>query len=439
MKYYDKYKIFSMIKIIYYLHLIYTYIYHYIRDIYYVKKKNNGIIKFVYNSTNTYNNKDKDIDNLDNLVELKAIKKKFFELYKINQKFTYIIHNNKKYRFVVILDDNKKINIIKDKLLKIPINNNIHMFGKDYYLHSVYNIRYIAMNRRYFYKTDIKQAYSSINLDLLFKILKTFIDNYITSDDYNYIKQLLYGYYKLDDQLINLNILYQGLNISPILFSIYFNEIVNKYKSMVKNNDIYTYSDDILLFSNDLDKLKHNIEILKKVVNTYNLKLNITKTQHIDIKKDSLIFLNRIIISHNNRNESLLISEYYKKKIQNVPSCLLFFNYRNYALLIYKKKSKKSKLKNIQPINKEYLQYYIPKSCKEYIKYIIYIYTIYMTKNKNNYIYSNFIIYNKKKNVNNYIDYIEKICINISDIKTNEYTTDNLRRIHFNKNDNAFI
>lgn len=379
---------------------IFYYIYTYIHNIIYNKKINGDII-FCYN-TPEYTECDK----------LKPSRKKilcdkFIKLYNKNKKFTYIEHANIKYRFLVSLNDDTEIINLQNTLLKIPIHNNINIFGKNHYLHSVYDIRYITSHNRYFYKTDLTQAYATLNIDILFKILNRHLNIF----DYTYIKQILYGYYKLDNYVVNLNMLYQGLGISPILFSIYINEIITDYINKVSDNNIYTYSDDILLFSNDYNKLRKQVQVFKAIIKSHNLKLNYKKTTYIDIENDSLIFLNRIIISHYNDIEIPLLQQYENKK--NKPAYLMFFNFEKFIEKTIKKTKQCHKTIRKNNIDN------ICASYNGYIKYIMYIYETYKLKNTNKFIYTNYII-NTNMILDKFIDNLKH------DFKKTYYISENI-------------
>ena len=85
----------------------------------------------------------------------------------------------------------------------------------------------------------------------------------------------------------------QGECLSPILFSMYLNDIENEFIlkgaigidiGMLKLF-LLLYADDIIIFAEDKDNLQHSLNILEQYCSTWKLKVNTNKTKVMVFRK----------------------------------------------------------------------------------------------------------------------------------------------------------
>lgn len=134
------------------------------------------------------------------------------------------------------------------------------------------------INNMYVYKVDISNYFNSINIDILLDILVNILSD--DKDLYNLIKNILTNKYVIFKE----NIIEEdkgimcGVPISSFLANVYLIEI-DKY--FEENNIMYyRYADDIIIFSNTIDKLNEYISVLKKYLEKYKLTINKDKENY---------------------------------------------------------------------------------------------------------------------------------------------------------------
>ena len=133
---------------------------------------------------------------------------------------------------------------------------------------------------------DIKKAFDSVNLDKLIQIVNELFKN---NADNIIINSFIKIYQKLTLIINNTEInpnrgLPQGSALSPILFSLYINNILNKLN---EKNEIHlqAYADDIIIQGKDLQKIQEYYNKAKEMV------------KELDFKMEFLqIILNQLIL-----------------------------------------------------------------------------------------------------------------------------------------------
>ena len=125
------------------------------------------------------------------------------------------------------------------------------------------------------YKIDISNYFNSINIDLLLPMLKkVFVD-----DDklFNFVKNILTADKSFDGN----NIFFEkrgamaGTPLSTFLANIYLSDLDKYFED---NNIIYArYSDDIIVFAEDINKLEEHKTHIYQTLNSKSLKINSDK------------------------------------------------------------------------------------------------------------------------------------------------------------------
>ena len=125
---------------------------------------------------------------------------------------------------------------------------------------------------------DIKKSYDSVNLDKLIQIVNKLFKN---KADNIIINSFIKIYQKLTLIINNTEInpnrgLPQGSALSPILFSLYINNILNKLN---EKNEIHlqAYADDIIIQGKDLQKIQEYYSKAKEMVKELDLEINLEK------------------------------------------------------------------------------------------------------------------------------------------------------------------
>lgn len=144
------------------------------------------------------------------------------------------------------------------------------------------------IDNMYGYKIDISNYFNSIDINILLPILKD-----VMVDDvklYNLISNILIN----DKVCYNNNInteskgVMAGTPISPFLANLYLKEMDEYFYN--KKAIYLRYSDDILIFAKDKEKLNEYIEKINDYLEKYNLKINPSKEKYY-LPKDKIEFL----------------------------------------------------------------------------------------------------------------------------------------------------
>ena len=149
---------------------------------------------------------------------------------------------------------------------------------------------------------DIKKAYDSVNLEKLIQIVNELFKN---EADNIIINSFIKIYQKLTLIINNTEInpnrgLPQGSALSPLLFSLYINNILNKLN---EKNEIHlqAYADDIIIQGKDLQKIQEYYNKAKEMVKELDLEINPEKCELISDNE------NDIIIDHDENGEEIII------------------------------------------------------------------------------------------------------------------------------------
>ncbi|MBQ3416124.1 MAG: group II intron reverse transcriptase domain-containing protein [Clostridia bacterium] len=175
----------------------------------------------------------------------------------------------------------KVISYLFSKKYDKKYSNNCYSFRKKYTaknaikkLTSTPNI-----NELYGYKVDIENYFNSVNVDILLKKLKKFIED--DNKLFEFIKSIL----KDDRVMFNNEIIHEnkgimaGVPISSFLANIYIQQIDEYFE---KERVLYArYSDDIIFFTNK-NNLENYIQKLNEMLELYKLNLNNDKIKYIN-------------------------------------------------------------------------------------------------------------------------------------------------------------
>ena len=146
---------------------------------------------------------------------------------------------------------------------------------------------------------DIKNAYGSVNHQMLFDVLLGhLIDHRVLS----YIKR----YYelataKIGERVIPWNIgLFQGDPLSNILYVIFKNAIIHEFCSVFNRDDcMIAFIDDIVLLPKDIHEAKIMLFTFRKILQKYKLKCNMEKSGFLyinDFNGNSAITIDKLSI-----------------------------------------------------------------------------------------------------------------------------------------------
>lgn len=261
---------------------------------------------------------------------------------------------------VIVMNDNYKIIYIKkkNKLRKLITYNgelkrhehefivnkiktvfSPSIFSKGYVeKESIYTNVGAHMYNNYFFKTDIKDFFSSINHKKLIEELYKEIYMVASAKDCREIVERCSIY----DKGLPL-----GFVSSPLLANIYLKrfdiKLYSKLKRLGCDNLIYTrYVDDIMISFKNTDEsskeIKKQIElILEKCLREYYLKVNYKKTKFIDFYRTGQVRLTGITIVEKNGKRRLSIGRENKRK--------LFYDAINYKKNNYNSKGEAQKIK----------------------------------------------------------------------------------------------
>lgn len=202
--------------------------------------------------------------------------------------------------------------------------NNLYSFRKNITMKdAIYKIKGLLDKNLYAYKVDISNYFNSIDKDILLnnlcnevgdKELFNVINDIVSSDKVIYDDKITFE---------NKGIL-AGCPLSAFLANYYLKEMDSYF---YKNNIIYfRYSDDIIIFCENKDKLIDYSNIVKNYLDKYKLKVNQDKEFYYD--KDDVIeflgfsfYMGNIDISSNSINKAKSRIRRSSKKLRRQVEC----------------------------------------------------------------------------------------------------------------------
>ncbi len=163
--------------------------------------------------------------------------------------------------------------------------NNLYSFRKNITMKdAIYRIKELLNKELFAYKVDISNYFNSIDKDILLSNLKDDIND---NDLFNIVKNVIDNDNAIyEDKLIHENKgILAGCPLSAFLANYYLKEMDNYFH---KNNILYfRYSDDIIIFSDDKEKIVEYSNIIKKFLFDY--KLCINNDKEFFYNKDDII------------------------------------------------------------------------------------------------------------------------------------------------------
>ncbi len=192
-------------------------------------------------------------------------------------------------------------------------NDCVYSYRKSY---SIYDVAFRHKDSKYYFKTDIKNFFSSIDKNCIKNCLENNLKNF-PKDTSKYLLNIL-------EMIIYNDSLPIGIVTSPSISNAILYDFDNFMEEHSKNNNIiYTrYSDDLIFSSNDRNSLNDIDKLIAAKLDTfYNQKfvLNNNKTKYFD--KTKKVKLLGIIITPDNH---ITVDKYKKESIKQ----LLYF-YKN--------------------------------------------------------------------------------------------------------------
>ncbi len=146
---------------------------------------------------------------------------------------------------------------------------------------SIYDCVSLHAKSKYYFKTDIKNFFHSIDSELILKCLEKNIDNYpISSDIKEYFENIM-------NLIVYENSLPVGFVTSPnisnaVLYE--FDKTIEKY--CLTNNIIYSrYSDDLIFSCDNKELIQQIKEVINKTLYPQKFNLNEEKTKFMDKTK----------------------------------------------------------------------------------------------------------------------------------------------------------
>lgn len=230
-------------------------------------------------------------------------------------KIMYIRTKNKIRKIVMYNDPKQKEmhDYINKKILNVYKPS---IFAKGYIKgESIYSNVSAHMYNNYFFKTDIKDFFPSINHNKLAIELYKEIKNIATIKDCrDIIDKCSYGSKGLP----------LGFITSPLLSNIYLKrfdiKLYHKLKYLDCDNIVYTrYADDIMISFKkteiNLSDLQSQIyTILKECLRNYNLKINDKKTKFIVFEKSKQVRLTGVTITERQGKRRISIGRNHKRR-----------------------------------------------------------------------------------------------------------------------------
>jgi RNA-directed DNA polymerase len=165
--------------------------------------------------------------------------------------------------------------LLKDKYNITKNCSSYHLKGRGGVKAAVNKAQSGIKKYKYFYKSDIKKYYASIDHDILLDVLRNRIpDRRVISLLYQFLKRTRYrdGYYKSTKQGIC-----RGSSLSPIIGALYLGELDKCMKNT--NSILYCrYMDDWFIMCDHKWKFKRIIKKVFRILETLKLKIAYEKT-----------------------------------------------------------------------------------------------------------------------------------------------------------------
>ncbi|RXM73601.1 RNA-directed DNA polymerase [Clostridium tetani] len=244
------------------------------------------------------------IQNKMNILDLtrKLLKKDFYNIYNSNSMEFKMCKKNGTYRPLVVesgineilstsiitsigiyIDMNQDENISFGNRVETKENvpNITKQFMEQYFKKFIYAQKNIKENNEYKYycKLDLQSYYDTINHDKLAHFIDTFVNYNSWFDQGEWFKSVIKSYINRGNiDIINRNQgIPQGPPLSGVLANMYLKEYDEWFSSEFKENKMYRYVDDVIIFSNTEIK-KDNVEkYTEYLVHNLNLKINKNK------------------------------------------------------------------------------------------------------------------------------------------------------------------
>ena len=165
--------------------------------------------------------------------------------------------------------------LLKDKYHITNECNSYHLKGKGGVKAAVNKVLNGTKKYKYFYKSDIKKYYASIDHDVLLNIFKSKIpDRAVISILYQFLKRTRYrdGYYKS-----TLRGICRGSSLSPLLGALYLEEM-DKCMKNTKNILYVRYMDDWVIMCDNRWKFKRIIKKVFRILDSLKLEIAYEKT-----------------------------------------------------------------------------------------------------------------------------------------------------------------
>lgn len=163
--------------------------------------------------------------------------------------------------------------------IKSELRNNITYNTTDQFISKIKTLAHIY---KYFLKTDIVGAYYNVNYKTILSTLRA------NSDISKKTEEYLLGLFNVIKSKENDKEYLYVTNYSPLLFGIYLKRILSDIRFISRY-------DDIVLYGNNLDKLKEQFDKLTKILKTNGLYLNRNKTTLYDTDINSIFILKNLI------------------------------------------------------------------------------------------------------------------------------------------------
>lgn len=151
--------------------------------------------------------------------------------------------------------------------------------------------RYSNLNRALL--IDLRKAYDSVDLDLLITEISNLLNDTMTAQlliDMIRIYKLLN--FSINGELVEPQIgLPQGSALSPILFNIYINGILETTTKNNLNINLQAYADDLIMQGNTMMEIQLAFDELLQLIQSRRMQINTQKCEYISQDKDEVIMI----------------------------------------------------------------------------------------------------------------------------------------------------